>query len=91
MKSLQAGVRGQEPRGMFFLVPRMLLHRPRRGSLIPRKKLQKRADKFSRVELARDVWAAAEKAKAVAVRRNRRGHGDADQSRTGREVGNGWR
>ena len=57
------------------------MHRPRRGGLIPRKKLQERVDKFSRgfwVELARDSGAAAESAKAVAVRRNRRGHGDAD-------------
>ena len=61
----ESGDRNREERGwkLFFLVPRMLLHRPRRGGLIPRKKLQERVDKFSRgswVELARDGWAAAE-------------------------------
>ena len=44
----ESGDRNCEERGwkLFFLVPRMLLHRPRRGGLIPHRKLQERADKF---------------------------------------------
>ena len=80
----ESGDRNCEERGwkLFFLVPRMLLHRSRRGGLIPRRKLQERADKFSRgswVDLVRDGCTAAETAKTATVRRNRRGHGDSDQ------------
>ena len=54
----ESGDRNREERGwkLFFLVLRMLLHRPRGGGLIARKKLQGWADKFSRgswVDLAR--------------------------------------
>ena len=46
----ESGDRNREERGwkLFFLVPRMLLHRTCRGGLIPRGKLQEREDKFSR-------------------------------------------
>ena len=79
----ESGDRNREERGwkLFFLVPMMPLRRTRRGRLIPWKKWQDRADKFSTgswVQLARDGWETAQAAKAAMVRSNRRGHGDAD-------------
>ena len=77
----QAGSQGTGTARNEVGVPRMLLHRPRRGGLFCARNCKNGFDKFSRgswVELARDSWAVAESAKAVAVRRNRRGHGDAD-------------
>ena len=46
--AIDEAVAGRESGDRNRVVPRMLLHRPRRDGLIPRKKLQERVDKSSR-------------------------------------------
>ena len=75
-----------------MLLPRMLLHRPPGGGLIPRSKLVARFEAFSRGEWRQLLAASAacdEKATIGRVRQRRRRGGN-DVERRVRRVGASW-
>ena len=54
------------------MIPRLLLHRPARGGLIPRGKLRERFEKFAQGQKLQTVSAALEEEAHIAVVEGRR-------------------
>ena len=69
----QEGVRQERGWKLFFLLPRMLLHRPARGGLFPRSKLESRFESFVRRDWGSLISASRTcNAQAASIRQRRR-------------------
>ena len=85
--SLEEVVSGERGWKLFFLLPRMLLSRPCRGGLVPRKKLETRFQKFFAGEwlpLIADSVRDSSQALTARVRKRRRQHADGSAMRAER-------
>ena len=74
---------------LFFLLPRMLLSRPPRGGLIPRKRLEERLAAFNSgdwVALVEMSLELEEKGSVASARKRRRGRSNENESRSARAL-----